>query len=630
MYKNQTNKMLAQDGVLQKGGTVDPVSGNDVPPGAMPEEVRDDVDAKLSEGEFVVPADVVRYIGLAKLMEMRDEAKRGLQKMTDIGQMGNSKKGAEGEALHGEEGEDEEFASSIDEIMSEEEGGEEEAAYAQGGYVPRASGYDPAESVSLYSRAPIKGFEMIPMSNDTGNTIYIPFINGKPQLQIPPGYVIKAKAGAEAATPVAPTAGGTGTTTTQGGDGGQDSGGPSGDTGGLPPASDRTDIRRAVLSIPDFMKFAPVVGTPITVAKAWAEKAAAADKAYLSPFEAPMVAAREAFTKGERDAAGLSEANAKMETARSTFTASERAKVINDIIAASITNKTDPEIEMDAMFAAFAPTPTAAAVERGVLSPGIALSPLAPETTKTTSMLDPAQAQQAKAAQEAADREAAQNAREAREAADREAAAQSARDAAAATAAQEQADAKAQASRDAIAAADAQAQGGGSATTTTTKSTDADFGLAYGEGAAAPTGGGGVTPDPGGCFLTTAAVAHMNEKDDGEVLSTLREFRDTYMKKNKEKSKDVAWYYENAPKIVKTIDSKPDAKSLYTKMYNRYIKKAYRQIKNNELEAAYETYKDGIDFAKKAAQVKSGFLATRASITDKDIKKTKTGFVPKK
>ena len=62
-----------------KGGDVekDPVSGNEVPAGAMPKEVRDDVPAMLSEGEFVIPADVVRYIGLDKLMKMRETAKMG-------------------------------------------------------------------------------------------------------------------------------------------------------------------------------------------------------------------------------------------------------------------------------------------------------------------------------------------------------------------------------------------------------------------------------------------------------------------------------------------------------------------------------------------------------------------------
>lgn len=83
-------EMFEEGGLKDEGGTVDPVSGNDVPPGSMQEEVRDDIPAQLSEGEFVFPADVVRYIGLEKLMQMRQEAKMGLQRMEDMGQMGNS------------------------------------------------------------------------------------------------------------------------------------------------------------------------------------------------------------------------------------------------------------------------------------------------------------------------------------------------------------------------------------------------------------------------------------------------------------------------------------------------------------------------------------------------------------
>tara|TARA_R100001460_G_scaffold10204_2_gene24121 strand:- start:172 stop:408 length:237 start_codon:yes stop_codon:yes gene_type:complete len=70
---------LFEDGGLKdEGGTVDPVSGNDVPPGSTKEEVRDDIPAQLSEGEFVFPADVVRFIGLEKLMKIRQRAKAGL------------------------------------------------------------------------------------------------------------------------------------------------------------------------------------------------------------------------------------------------------------------------------------------------------------------------------------------------------------------------------------------------------------------------------------------------------------------------------------------------------------------------------------------------------------------------
>jgi hypothetical protein len=122
MLDDQMNKMLAEGGVMQEGGTVDPVSGNEVPVGAMQEEVRDDIDAKLSEGEFVFPADVVRFIGLQTLMKLRDKAKMGLQRMNDIGQMGNAEEVEDGEALFGdEEMDDDMFSSEIDSIMAEED-----------------------------------------------------------------------------------------------------------------------------------------------------------------------------------------------------------------------------------------------------------------------------------------------------------------------------------------------------------------------------------------------------------------------------------------------------------------------------------------------------------------------------
>ena len=61
-------ELFQEGGLEQDGGTTDPVSGNEVPIGSAKEEVRDDIDARLSEGEFVLPADVVSYIGLDRLM----------------------------------------------------------------------------------------------------------------------------------------------------------------------------------------------------------------------------------------------------------------------------------------------------------------------------------------------------------------------------------------------------------------------------------------------------------------------------------------------------------------------------------------------------------------------------------
>ena len=81
---------LFEDGGLKdEGGTVDEVSGNEVPIGGTKKGVRDDVPAMVSEGEFVFPEDVTRYIGLDKLMQLRQEAKMGLKRMEAMGQMGN-------------------------------------------------------------------------------------------------------------------------------------------------------------------------------------------------------------------------------------------------------------------------------------------------------------------------------------------------------------------------------------------------------------------------------------------------------------------------------------------------------------------------------------------------------------
>jgi len=90
MALSKQMELFEDGGLKDEGGMVDEVSGNDVPSGSTREEVRDDIPAQLSEGEFVFPADVVRYIGLEKLMMMRQEAKQGLKQMEAMGQMGNS------------------------------------------------------------------------------------------------------------------------------------------------------------------------------------------------------------------------------------------------------------------------------------------------------------------------------------------------------------------------------------------------------------------------------------------------------------------------------------------------------------------------------------------------------------
>jgi hypothetical protein len=83
-------KMYEEGGLATDGMDVDPVSGNDIPTGSNAEDVRDDVDAKLSSGEYVVPADVVKYLGVAQLEKLVDKAKMGLEDMAENGRIGGA------------------------------------------------------------------------------------------------------------------------------------------------------------------------------------------------------------------------------------------------------------------------------------------------------------------------------------------------------------------------------------------------------------------------------------------------------------------------------------------------------------------------------------------------------------
>jgi len=121
-------EMFEEGGLKDEGGTVDEASGNDVPIGSTKEEVRDDIPAQLSEGEFVFPADVVRFIGLEKLMQMRQKAKMGLKKMEDMGQMGNSEEATIPDDM----------PFSIDDIDMEEE--DTNSNFNRGGVVKMAIG----------------------------------------------------------------------------------------------------------------------------------------------------------------------------------------------------------------------------------------------------------------------------------------------------------------------------------------------------------------------------------------------------------------------------------------------------------------------------------------------------------
>ena len=90
MNEQMEMAFMKKGGIKDDGMTKDPISGNNIPPGSMATEVRDDIPAMLSEGEYVVPADVLRYYGVNFFENLRNQAKNNLQTMEQSGRIGGT------------------------------------------------------------------------------------------------------------------------------------------------------------------------------------------------------------------------------------------------------------------------------------------------------------------------------------------------------------------------------------------------------------------------------------------------------------------------------------------------------------------------------------------------------------
>ena len=63
------------------------IMSDPLPIGSSPENVADDIEVMISQGEYVLPANVVKWHGLKHIMSMQDEAEMGLMMMHDMGLM---------------------------------------------------------------------------------------------------------------------------------------------------------------------------------------------------------------------------------------------------------------------------------------------------------------------------------------------------------------------------------------------------------------------------------------------------------------------------------------------------------------------------------------------------------------
>ncbi len=159
------NTLMQEGGIADDGMNVDPISGNEIPPGSMAEEVRDDIPAQLSGGEYVVPADVLRYYGVAFFEQLRAKAKRGLAEMEAGGRIG----GEPVPMRNGMEMEDEEDdLDDEDEMMLNEVMG-----MAQGGMMTsqpqQANNYYGLQPTMKIDRQTVSAFQEGGMAVDVNN-----------------------------------------------------------------------------------------------------------------------------------------------------------------------------------------------------------------------------------------------------------------------------------------------------------------------------------------------------------------------------------------------------------------------------------------------------------------------------
>ncbi|MCM1236407.1 MAG: hypothetical protein NC489_40530 [Ruminococcus flavefaciens] len=98
--------------------------------------------------------------------------------------------------------------------------------------------------------------------------------------------------------------------------------------------------------------------------------------------------------------------------------------------------------------------------------------------------------------------------------------------------------------------------------------------------------------DDSGCYLTTACMrAKLDQFDDNcEELSTLRKFRDTYVKVYHPEA--IQEYYSKAPDIVAVIERRADSQKIYLKLYKDLVIGTMKLIKQKRYEDAFNLYRD--------------------------------------
>jgi hypothetical protein len=101
-----------------------------------------------------------------------------------------------------------------------------------------------------------------------------------------------------------------------------------------------------------------------------------------------------------------------------------------------------------------------------------------------------------------------------------------------------------------------------------------------------------------GCFITTAVCDSLEKPDDCYELTTLRHYRDMWLKFQPGGEELVKEYYEVAPRMVERINTLPDKDTIYSGLWKDYIQPCVKHIETHEYEPCKERYIEMVNYLK--------------------------------
>ena len=94
--------------------------------------------------------------------------------------------------------------------------------------------------------------------------------------------------------------------------------------------------------------------------------------------------------------------------------------------------------------------------------------------------------------------------------------------------------------------------------------------------------------------MTSACVEAKGLPDDCYELTTLRKFRDNYLRNLPEGSDEIAEYYFIAPQIVSAIKQRADAMLVFNSIYEKLVTPCVNMIECGENEQAHILYRETV------------------------------------